>query len=139
MDCVKVYPGILRGSVEYFFKKYRLQLVAKLPTGDSIFECTAMNSSGFECCYKLICRNASVSLLPNCYSVCTQVRKIMCISQFFQNSAPQFDDGIRQHFHQLNEAEYISALYRAKMFDAAEENLKVNYAQLHTEVLQSMM
>lgn len=43
-----------------------------------------------------------------------------------------------KHSHELNEIEYISAVYRGEMFTAAEKNLEEGYVQLHTEVLKSM-
>jgi hypothetical protein len=34
--------------------------------------------------------------------------------------------------------EYISAMYRAKMFFAAEDELEETYANLHEKVMQAM-
>jgi hypothetical protein len=43
-----------------------------------------------------------------------------------------------KHLHDLDEMEYISAVYRAKMFFAAEDELEETYANLHEKVMQAM-
>jgi hypothetical protein len=43
-----------------------------------------------------------------------------------------------EHSHDMNEKEYLSAVYRGHMMTAAEMKLEEGYPQLHAEVLQSM-
>jgi hypothetical protein len=48
------------------------------------------------------------------------------------------DEDPGNHLHDWDEMEYISALYRAKMFFAAEDELEETYANLHEKVMQAM-
>jgi hypothetical protein len=57
MDSLKVYPGILKGRVEHYYRKFHLHRVTKLATGYTSFVCTTM-SDGFVCWYTLKSRNA---------------------------------------------------------------------------------
>jgi hypothetical protein len=42
------------------------------------------------------------------------------------------------HIHDLDEMEYIAAVYRSKMFFAAEDDLEDTYENLHEKVLKAM-
>jgi phage terminase large subunit len=48
------------------------------------------------------------------------------------------EDDCGNHIHDLDEMEYIAAVYRSKMFFAAEDDLEETYENLHEAVLKAM-
>jgi DNA polymerase II large subunit len=55
-----------------------------------------------------------------------------------QGSTAQYLDDHSNHTHDVDEIEYISALYRSKMFFAAEDDLVDTYENLHEKLLKAM-
>jgi hypothetical protein len=137
MDTIEVYPGILRDCLEYYYKKCRLERGTKLMTGGRYFQCTSKDSAGRPCAYRIFCTEETVvrvSLLLNITKLRKRTIATLITRLIFQISLiPR-----SQHSHELNDTEYISAVYRGEMFTAAEENLDEGYDRLHTKVLQFM-
>jgi hypothetical protein len=70
MDTVKVYPGILKDWVQYYFKKFRLEMGTRPLTGGQLFFCNWKDYAGRPCTFSMLCSMNdgvfSVSSLTNC-------------------------------------------------------------------------